>query len=224
MKTRESGMPEEALWETFFDARRVLAALGFGNEVRSVAEFGCGYGTFTMAAAEFGAAVTALDIDPQMVDRARARAVAAGLAGVRCELRDFVEHGSGLADDGVDYVMLFNILHAAEADRMLAEARRILKPGGLVGVMHWNYDPTTPRGPSMTIRPRPQDLHHRVLNAGFDRATEIVDLPPYHYGFAVRKPALKGLAEAPNSLPALQAALLWSGISRPPLPPADPLP
>jgi SAM-dependent methyltransferase len=190
MKTRESGMPDEALWETFFDPRCVLAALGFNAEVRSVVEFGCGYGTFTMAAAEFGATVTALDIDPQMVERTQARAVAAGLASVRCDLRDFVEHGSGLADDGVDYVMLFNILHAAEADRMLAEARRILKPGGLVGVMHWNYDPTTPRGPSMTIRPQPQELYLRVLNTGFDRLTQIVDLPPHHYGFVVRKPAL----------------------------------
>ena len=34
---------------------------------------------------------------------------------------------------------------------LLREARRVLEPGGLLGVMHWNYDPATPRGPSMDI-------------------------------------------------------------------------
>lgn len=30
-----------------------------------------------------------------------------------------------------------------------------LLPDGRLGIMHWNHDPATPRGPSMTIRPRP---------------------------------------------------------------------
>ncbi len=47
--------------------------------------------------------------------------------------------------------MLFNILHAAESGALLAEARRVLKVGGKLGVMHWNYDPTTPRGPAWTF-------------------------------------------------------------------------
>jgi ubiquinone/menaquinone biosynthesis C-methylase UbiE len=53
----------------------------------------------------------------------------------------------------VDYAMLFNILHAEQPERLLREARRILAPHGLLGIIHWNYDPSTPRGPSMEIRP-----------------------------------------------------------------------
>lgn len=48
MKTRESGMPGEALWESFFDPPTVLARLGLTPEARGVVEFGCGYGTFTL--------------------------------------------------------------------------------------------------------------------------------------------------------------------------------
>jgi len=67
--------------------------------------------------------------------------------------RDFVADGTGLADQSVDYVMLFNILHHSEPLELLNEAYRILKVGGRAGMIHWNYNPETPRGPSMDIRP-----------------------------------------------------------------------
>ena len=47
--------------------------------------------------------------------------------------------------------------------------------------MHWNYDPTTPRGPSMDIRPRGDDCRRWAEQIGF-RLAESVDLPPYHWG------------------------------------------
>jgi len=78
--------------------------------------------------------------------------------------------------------MLFNLLHANEAEQLLNEAKRMLKPGGKLGVMHWNYDPLTPRGPSMEIRLRPEQCVQLVERSGFD-VSGIVDLPPYHYGF-----------------------------------------
>ena len=67
------------------------------------------------------------------------------------------------------------------------EARRILKPDGLLAVMHWNYDASTPRDPSMTIRPRPESCRAWAIDAGFDLAgPEQIDLPPYHYGIVFR--------------------------------------
>lgn len=50
-KGRESEMPSLALWEGFFDSDSVLEALGCGTVPGDVIEFGCGYGTFTIAAA-----------------------------------------------------------------------------------------------------------------------------------------------------------------------------
>lgn len=181
-------MPDEATWNTFFDPAATLRTLGLNERARLVVEFGCGYGTFTTAAAQLGPSVVALDIDPEMVARTQAKATALGLENVRCEVRDFVEHGTGLADGAADFVMLFNILHAVEEPAMLAEARRVLVDGGTLGVMHWNYDPSTPRGPSMSIRPRPEQLRELVIAAGFEPASSAIDLPPYHYGLVFRKP------------------------------------
>jgi ubiquinone/menaquinone biosynthesis C-methylase UbiE len=189
MKTRESGMPPEEQWAAFFDPRSVLDRLGLQPGVGDIVEFGCGFGTFTIPAAErSGGVIHALDIDPEMVDLVASKASAVGLANVVASVRDFVAHGTGLPDRSVDYAMLFNILHAEHPHVMLREAWRVLASGGVLGVMHWNYDASTPRGPSMEIRPRPEDCGNWALAAGFRLvAPGIVDLPPYHYGMAFEK-------------------------------------
>ena len=43
MKTRESGMPDEEMWQTFFSPSQTLLALGLRRDMPDVAEFGCGY-------------------------------------------------------------------------------------------------------------------------------------------------------------------------------------
>ena len=52
MKTRESGMPECQMWEKFFNPAKILTTLGIISKTGDVAEFGCGYGTFTIPAAK----------------------------------------------------------------------------------------------------------------------------------------------------------------------------
>lgn len=70
MKVRDSGMPDEKMWEGFFDARRILTWLAFDDTRSDVLDFGCGYGTFTIAAARLTTGtVHALDIEPDMVMR-----------------------------------------------------------------------------------------------------------------------------------------------------------
>jgi ubiquinone/menaquinone biosynthesis C-methylase UbiE len=189
MKTRESGMPAEAVWDEFFDPPRVIDLLGIRGLAGDVAEFGCGYGTFTVGAARgIHGAVYAIDIEPEMVRATQTKANAGGLNNVRVLLRDFVASGTGLADASVAYAMLFNILHCKDPWSLLREAYRVLLPGGSVGIIHWNYDPSTPRGPSMDIRPRPQQCLAWAEAAGF-RVDEsgVTDLPPYHYGFRAQR-------------------------------------
>lgn len=186
MKTRESGMPPEDMWHSFFDPQSTLLKLGLTADCLCVIDFGCGYGTFTIPAAKMVRGnVYALDIDPKMVEAVKAKA--AGLPNVKVWQQDFVAGGGcGLSDGAADYVILFNILHAAEAAALLAETKRVLRVGGKLGVMHWNYDPSTPRGPSMDIRLKPEQCSEMLRQAGFS-VGEIVDLPPYHYGFVAAR-------------------------------------
>jgi SAM-dependent methyltransferase len=181
-------MPDEGMWEGFFDPPRILAALGLTPETGAIADLGCGYGTFSIAAAEIARGpIHGIDIDPDMVAATEAKGRSAGLDNVTVHLRDFVADGSGLPDASVDYVMLFNILHAEQPERLLREAARILVPGGLVAVMHWVSDRPTPRGPSMEIRPSPADCRKWLVAARLKVEGDVVDLPPFHFGLIGRK-------------------------------------
>ena len=78
MKVRESGMPEEAYWESLFDVPLILDRLGIDARLRDVVEFGCGYGTFTIPVARrISGTLRTFDIDQAMVgerlDRSPAR-------------------------------------------------------------------------------------------------------------------------------------------------------
>jgi hypothetical protein len=54
MKVRDSGMPVEQMWQGFFDPPAILSKLGFINIDGDVVDFGCGFGTFTVAAKACG--------------------------------------------------------------------------------------------------------------------------------------------------------------------------
>jgi SAM-dependent methyltransferase len=187
MKIRESGMPEREMWEKFFDPVKILTTLGLNSQTGDVAEFGCGYGTFTIPAAKIiKGRIYALDIESDMICITNEETKKNGLNNVQTVLRDFIAAGSGLNDESIDYVMLFNILHLEKPMNLINEAKRILREGGKLGIIHWNYDPTTPRGPSMDIRPKPEDCMKWAESAGFNGAVRY-DLKPYHYGIVLIK-------------------------------------
>jgi len=193
MKGRESGMPDEEMWRSFYDADDLVVRLDCvraGTE--SIVEFGGGYGTFTLPAARrTSGQVHALDIEPELVALVSRRARASGLGNVRAVERDFVADGTGLPDTSVDHAMVFNLLHLEDPVGLLREAWRVLKPGGLVSIIHWKPDPTTPRGPSLSIRPRPEQCRCWAEAAGF-RFVRHEDLSagcPHHYGLLLARPA-----------------------------------
>jgi ubiquinone/menaquinone biosynthesis C-methylase UbiE len=94
--------------------------LGLTEACRGVVDLGCGYGTFTIAAARMiQGSVHGLDIEGDMVEITGEKAQQAGLTNVRVAQRDFVADGTGLPDGSVDYAMLFNILHCEQPEILL---------------------------------------------------------------------------------------------------------
>lgn len=183
MKVRDSGMPEEEMWARFFDPEAILRTFGIDRGIQDLVEFGCGYGTFTLAAGRAAETVYAFDIESDLVSLVQEKSRNNGLGNVLATVRDFVGQGTGLDDDAVDAALLFNILHHEEPVALMTEARRILKPGGILAVIHWNYDPSTPRGPSLEIRPRPEQCIGWGRQSGFSfDERHRYDFPPYHFG------------------------------------------
>jgi len=186
MKGRESGMPDETWWASFFDVEGALNVL-CGAELPSgdVVEFGCGYGTFTVPVARRTTGiVTALDIEEDMIACVRQKSEEPGLHNIHVIQRDFIAEGSGVETGSQSHVMIYNLLHVENPLNLLREARRVLKTGGRLSVMHWRSDISTPRGPSLTIRPRPLQCRKWMTEVGFTNITSVDLQPfcPYHYG------------------------------------------
>jgi SAM-dependent methyltransferase len=184
MKLRDSGMLDQAYWESLFDVPLILDRFGFGPQCGDIAELGCGYGTFTVPIAKrIRGRVHAFDIEPQMVEATLERARAAGCTNVRTVLRDVFAAGFDLEPSACDVVLLFNILHGEHPVDILREAVRVLRPGGMAAVIHWRTDIDTPRGPSAEIRPSGAQIAAWAAETGQLRAGDRpFDLPPWHYG------------------------------------------
>jgi ubiquinone/menaquinone biosynthesis C-methylase UbiE len=191
MRARESDMPEETFWESFFDADCIVRKLECAkNGDESIAEFGSGYGTFTLPVARrTSGIVLAFDIDAEMVDLVNRKVQWEGLANVQVEMRDFVLNGTGLPSESIDHAMVYHLLHLEDPVGLLHETYRILRPGGAVSIIHWKYDPSTPRGPSMDIRPLPEQCRAWAETAGFawvrDQDLQCCE---HHYGLLLRRP------------------------------------
>ncbi len=175
MKIRDSGMPDEAYWESLFDVPLILSRLGIAK-FHDVAELGCGYGTFSIPVAQkISGTLYTFDIDPAMIARTKERA--AGLR-VICESRDVMDAGFGVQ---VDAVLLFNILHCERPIQLLRHAANAVRRDGEVLIIHWRHA-ATPRGPALDIRPRPDQVIAWGREAGLEPLGHVTDLPPWHYG------------------------------------------
>ena len=188
-KVRESGMPDESYWDSFFDPACMLSRLGCNERTHDVVEFGCGYGTFTIPAAKIATGnVYALDIDPAMTAIVDHKARQHELSNIVTDVRDFVAAGSGLPDGAVDLALLFNILHVEKPIELLLEAKRVLAPAGRVAIVHWRDDIDTPRGPSLEIRPSQQQCRQWGEAAGLAlERSEPLECCPWHWGLLMSR-------------------------------------
>ncbi|HEV3341142.1 MAG TPA: methyltransferase domain-containing protein [Pirellulales bacterium] len=124
----------------WLDAARPLADA-------SVLEIGCGTGSATVALAEQGARVTAIDIDPRAIAVAEERCRMYGVEA-RFLPSNAAELDESLTGQRFDFILFFASLeHMTHEERLAAMARtwHLLPSGGLWGIVEtpnrlWYYD------------------------------------------------------------------------------------
>jgi ArsR family transcriptional regulator len=109
-------------------------ALGLLLPELEVADLGCGEGYLTLESARWARRVTAVDRSREVLERGRELAARRKLTNIAWKRGDIED--VPLPDRSVDLALLSQALHhAAEPARALAEAKRILRPGGRVLIL-----------------------------------------------------------------------------------------
>ena len=119
---------DNPLRQLFHDPLKILGE--YVSPGQTVVDIGCGLGYFSLALARIvgpGGRVIAVDVQPQMVQRAKRRAQRQGLAD-RIDFRICSADRLGVTEP-VDFVLAFWVMHeVVDAKRVLAEVRSFIKP------------------------------------------------------------------------------------------------
>jgi len=190
MKYRESGMPNEQLWDTFFNSQLILNQMEIDKKIRTLIDIGCGYGTFLIPTASIiSGTVVGIDIENEMIEVCKMKVHEQNITNIDLICGDISTNNTAKDLEKykgtIDYITLFNILHCEQPLALLKNAYDIVDNNGKIGVIHWKYE-DTPRGPSMEIRPIPETIIDWATKTGFS-LKKYVELPPYHYGLVFIK-------------------------------------
>ena len=158
---------------------RVLARFIAQGEALNILDAGCGPGTVTRSLVELGHKVTAVDVSTEMLDRAKG-IVDASAGRVRFLQADVAD--LPFPDDHFDMVISrYVVWTLPDPSRAVREWRRILKPGGRLGIIDGNwYLHTTRNGPKKMLM-SVSDLICK-MRRGFDKSQKLAthyaaDLP-----------------------------------------------
>lgn len=184
-----TSMPDRDWWAALWpNPEAVLRQLGITPDM-AVLDLCCGDGYFTAPLAKLvDGKVYALDLDPAMIEIAKAEVAQQGVSVRQWICADAHDIARYLSEK-VDYVLMANTFHGVPDQSGLARVvRTVLSPRGLFGIVNWHSLPreqTTvlgqPRGPRTNMRMSPQAVSAVVELQGF-RLVNIVELMPYHYG------------------------------------------
>jgi SAM-dependent methyltransferase len=110
---------------------------GAERPVTEVLDLAAGTGALTGGLLAAGVAVTAVEPDPEMLAELHRRLPGVPVAAGRAE-------AIPLADGSVDAVLVATAFHWFDADRALAEIVRVLRPGGVLGILYNLVDISVP--------------------------------------------------------------------------------
>jgi SAM-dependent methyltransferase len=142
----------------------VLPSIGGGDRVLDV---GCGPGSITIGLAQVAGDVTGIDVDDAEFADARLYAAERGISNV--EFREGSIYELDRPDASVDVCTLCSMMETLEDPLAgLAEVRRVLKPGGLLGASSIEYGGLILHGPDEPLLRRFYELRLKLWEAQGD--------------------------------------------------------
>jgi 2-polyprenyl-3-methyl-5-hydroxy-6-metoxy-1,4-benzoquinol methylase len=181
-------MPTVGWWEALWPGPAgVLAAVGVRPGM-DVVDLCSGDGWFTREIAKIARRVTAIDIDPELLEVARRHLAESELTNCDFASGDAYELAT-LVSEPADFVFMANAFHGVpDPSRLACAVRATLRPDGQFAIVNWHRLPREetrilgePRGPKDELRMSPQTTIDAVEVSGL-KLVQLVEIPPYHYG------------------------------------------
>jgi SAM-dependent methyltransferase len=185
-------MPTAGWWEALWpDPQDVLRKVGLRSGA-DVIDLCSGDGWFTLQISKIARHVTAIDIDPDLLNVARHRLAEGDVQNCEFAAGDAYKIAELAAP--ADFVFMANAFHGVPDRARLAKAVKcVLKPAGHFAIVNWHQRPreeTTilgePRGPKTELRMSPAETTLAVESGGL-KHLKTVEVPPYHYGVVFQK-------------------------------------
>lgn len=184
---RESGMPEKDHWESFFNATEILKKFALDSINGPILDFACGYGTFTIPLAILNKNhIYCLDINSDYLKLLQKEAQKNKITNIMIFNHNILTE-EFVFPERVLAVLLFNILHCEHPKIIIKKLAQYLKPDAKFFVIHWRSDIDTPRGPSLEIRPKPEDIIALMESLGFEKDLYFKEISKYHYGISFKR-------------------------------------
>lgn len=176
-------MPMNGQENRFLNPRHIIEQSGIGAGMR-VADFGCGQGDFSLAAAKRvgeDGKVSAIDIQDSALSSVRSKARIEGALNIDLVKGNVEVLGASKCDDASqDAVLLTNLLFQTEKRaEILREALRVLKPGGIAVFVDWKKE--SPLGPMRDLRMEKTDVEQLIAKEGFLLQRNI-EAGAFHFG------------------------------------------
>jgi ubiquinone/menaquinone biosynthesis C-methylase UbiE len=154
-------------------------------------DLGCGPGDYLLAAAELigpKGKLYGVDAWEEGVDKLRKKILRKGFNNVEVLLSD-VTKSVPLPDNSVDICLMGTVLHDFSRDGgeqgTLRETARVLKPGGIFGIVEFKKIEGPP-GPPIHIRLSREEVESMIKSFGFT-PTRSVDTGPFTYMIVASK-------------------------------------
>ncbi len=166
----------------FLPPVEILKRIGVREGI-TFADIGCGTGYFTIPAAELvgRGRIFAIDVQEEMLELLKKKIEGMENITIVKSSEDTIP----LPSESVDIAFMGDVLHELVGDATLREAYRILRHGGVLGVVDWKKEEME-IGPPFEDRLSIEEAKAMIERVGFS-VTESFEIPPYHYCLIAKK-------------------------------------